>query len=424
MKVKEQTRCIVPDRLVGLLIFVCCGAYFSSYLGRLSYSACLVDLIESTGESAKAAGLVSSMLFVGYATGQLINSFAVRYVNSRYMVFTGLILSSIMNVIMPFCGSVGVMKWVWILNGLFQSMLWSNVVNIYTRMLPDKAIPRAVMIIHAMMGLGTLLIYGIAALCMEFFTWKIVFFCAAAIMTAAAFMWLIWIGRFEKLGEQTQPEQKSVTPEETPAAKPIGFFALFFTAGIAVATVCALMNGGLRDGMNTWAPTFITSTYGTTPAFSTLVTLGLPLMSIFGSILSRVINKYIKSGYMVAALMFGASLVLLVLMFTLPQLGMLFACLIMALVSGMMTGITSMIVSIVPMKLRRYGFTAVFSGMLDFFCYIGSAIFSYGMGAISEKLGWNSVMTVLAILAGVATLAAVLGGLVWKRFAARNGLAL
>ena len=45
------------------------------------------------------------------------------------------------------------------------------------------------------------------------------------------------------------------------------------------------------------------------------------------------------------------------------------------------------------------GFAA---GLLNTFCYVGSTITAYSLGAVSEKSGWNSVFTIMLIVSAAA----------------------
>jgi sugar phosphate permease len=46
------------------------------------------------------------------------------------------------------------------------------------------------------------------------------------------------------------------------------------------------------------------------------------------------------------------------------------------------------------------------AGLLNGFCYVGSTVTSYGLGAIADRFGWAAVFYVLL---GAATLAALIG---------------
>ena len=52
--------------------------------------------------------------------------------------------------------------------------------------------------------------------------------------------------------------------------------------------------------------------------------------------------------------------------------------------------------------------SGLIAGILNGFCYVGSTVTSYGLGAIADGSGWQSVFYVLL---GAAALAAVVGAL-------------
>ncbi len=54
---------------VGLLLFLSWFVYTAANVGRMDYSASMVAVIEQTGSSKNAAGLVASFFFFAYGAG-------------------------------------------------------------------------------------------------------------------------------------------------------------------------------------------------------------------------------------------------------------------------------------------------------------------------------------------------------------------
>ena len=59
------------------IIFISWLAYLISYLGRNDYSACLLEIVNSTGMTRASAGMISSSFALCNAVGQLISSMLV-----------------------------------------------------------------------------------------------------------------------------------------------------------------------------------------------------------------------------------------------------------------------------------------------------------------------------------------------------------
>jgi OPA family glycerol-3-phosphate transporter-like MFS transporter len=73
-----------------------------------------------------------------------------------------------------------------------------------------------------------------------------------------------------------------------------------------------------------------------------------------------------------------------------------------------MSGVNNVITNIFPMLYSNKINAGAVAGVLDGFCYVGSAITAYGMGAIADTQGWN---TVFWIFLAVCFLMIVLSGI-------------
>ena len=86
-----------PAKITGLrrqhLFFALCWtAYFSTYIGRLNFTASLAAISAAAGFSQSELGLVSSGFFVGYGNFQLVWGFAGDRLDPVRRVFSGVLL--------------------------------------------------------------------------------------------------------------------------------------------------------------------------------------------------------------------------------------------------------------------------------------------------------------------------------------------
>ena len=101
-----------PAKITGLrrqhLFFALCWtAYFSTYIGRLNFTASLAAISAAAGFSQSELGLVSSGFFVGYGIFQLVWGFAGDRLDPVRMVFSGVLCSGLLNLAMACASSPG-----------------------------------------------------------------------------------------------------------------------------------------------------------------------------------------------------------------------------------------------------------------------------------------------------------------------------
>lgn len=181
MQEKKMRRCVI------LLLFLSWIVYTAANVGRMDYSASMVAIIEQTGATKDAAGLVASFFFFAYGVGQLVNGFLCQKYNTRLIIFVSLLLAAVANIALPFCAKVETMKWLWLLNGIVQSVLWSSLVKLQSEYLSDKDIGKSILLMSTTTASGTFIAYGLSALFVAVTGWQLTFYIAGGILIIAAF---------------------------------------------------------------------------------------------------------------------------------------------------------------------------------------------------------------------------------------------
>lgn len=128
-KIKEQY-----SRLRNRTFWGVTAAYSLFYLCRLSMGVVKKPLIDEGLFSASELGIIASAFYFIYAVGKFLNGFIADYCNVRRFMATGLLISSVVNLLMGLMGLadgyVGIPSWViyvafvvlWGFNGWVLSM--------------------------------------------------------------------------------------------------------------------------------------------------------------------------------------------------------------------------------------------------------------------------------------------------------------
>lgn len=394
-KVKIKSRKLTQKQ-AGLLMFMCWLAYTSAYLGRLNYSASLIQIVEELQITKAQGGLVASVFFFSYGAGQIIHGMLNKYYNPRWAVMGALVLSAVWNTMMSF-SSLPMMIVFWLLNGLTQSVLWTTLTRVQSMYLENHSLRKAVVIMGSCVASGTCLTYAFSALFVEFLNWKFSFYLAGVLLFVVGLLWFVIYG---KLTKDVDPRVPSV-PEKKEKAERKGLgsgLILFF----AVIFIFAVVHHLIRDGLTTWTPSIFYELYGLPESYSILFTLGLPLLSLLSSALCVKVNRHIKNHVYLSCFFFGIALVfILITVLCLPTNIWWITLVCFAISSLAMAALNNIITSLIPLQMRDRVDSAKAAGFCNAFCYLGSTIATYSLGAMADHFGWNSIFYLfIALIVG------------------------
>ncbi len=375
----------------NFLIFLCWAAYTFAYVARLNYNASMVEILSQFETTKEAAGTVSSFFFFAYGAGQLINGLLSKKYNTKYSVTAALAVSCIINFAMTFCNGINEMKYLWFFNGVFQSILWSSIIKTLSENLADNKLSKAVMVMSTTVASGTFMAYGLAALFSYLgLRWNIIFYVASVLVGVVAILWFIGMSTIQKEKKKTEITNKTTKNKIS--------FTPVFVVGIIVVLISAISNGFIKDGITTWVPSILKEEFGVAPSLSIIVTLLLPVLSIFGTSLVTALHKKQKDENALNGIFYFATSILVVLIIltlnlkSVPLTLALFGC-----IACLMSAVNNVITSIVPLYSRDKMDSGLLAGLLNTFCYIGSTLATSVLGRIADTKGWNDVFICIFI---------------------------
>ncbi len=386
----------LSNKKSNFLIFLCWAAYTAAYIARLNYNASMVEILSQLETTKEAAGTVSSFFFFAYGAGQLVNGLLSKKYNTRYSVAIALAASSVINFSMTFCQGVEPMKFLWFFNGIFQSVLWSSLIKTLSDNLADNKLSKAVMVMSTTVASGTFVSYGLAALFSALkINWTCIFYVASAVVGVVAVIWFIGMRTVQENKREIQSAGKqekqklSLTP------------AFIFT--LIVILICAVTNGFIKDGITTWVPSILKEEFGVSSSLSIIVTLLLPILSIFGASLVKTLHKKQKNENALNGIFYFATTILAGLIIL--TLNLKTVPLTLALFGGiacLMAAVNNVITSVVPLYSRDKIDSGLSAGLLNTFCYVGSTLATSLLGKIADTKGWNDVFICILIFTAVS----------------------
>ncbi len=380
------------SKQVRNIIVISALVYIAAYIGRLSYTASLVGILEVTGASKSAAGLVSTYFYMTYGCGQLLNAFLCKYYKPRPVIAGVLAVSLAANVLAALCRDVHIIKYIWLINGAAQSMLWCTLIEMISRKVPTEHRKKAIFAMSITVAVGTATIYGIAALCMALDRVFLTFWLAAAVLLLAMIAWLTVTRILPKI-----PDEKIET--DLPAA-PARRRGISFT-GMSALVICGLFaigNGFMKDTMTTWVPSLLYDEFSLPTSYSVLITLILPLLSFFGATIALAMHKKIPNYNIMQSILFFAAALMFGGVYISYRAHILPGAIVFAgLNATLMSAVNNIITSMIPLE-RGKG-AGMFAGMMDAFCYVGSTLSGVVPGIILENGGFPALLLLLPICA-------------------------
>lgn len=399
----------LSNKKSNFLIFLCWAAYTSAYVARLNYNASMVEILAQLGTTKEAAGTVSSFFFFAYGAGQLVNGLLSKKYNTKISVTIALVASCVINFSMTYCQGIEMMKYLWLLNGAFQSILWSSLIKTLSDNLADNKLSKAVMVMSTTVASGTFAAYGLAALFSALnMKWTSIFYVSSAVVGIVAVIWFAGMSSIQKTkretAEETKQERKklSLTP--------------VLVLSVVVILISAVTNGFIKDGVTTWVPSILKEEFGVPSSLSIIVTLLLPVVSIFGASLVKILHKKQKNENVLNGIFYLGAVVLsglIILTISLKSVPLTLA--LFGGIACLMAAVNNVITSVVPLYSRDKIDSGLSAGLLNTFCYVGSTLATSLLGKIADTKGWNDVFICILIFTIVAFVVCVISAFATRK---------
>lgn len=396
--------CLTNKKDINRLAFLFAVTYMISYLTRINYGAIIAEMEYATGLSKSMLSMALTGSFITYGVGQIISGICGDKFSPKRLISCGLIVSVLMNFLIPICQNPYQMLGVWCINGFAQSFMWPPMVRLMTVLLSEEDYKSASAKVSWGSNIGTILVYLLSPVLITAFGWKSVFVFSAICGIVMIFIW-----------NQYSYEISAEPPKsDMPSQK--GRNRSLFTVLMAGIMAAIILQGMLRDGVTTWMPSYISETYHLSSAISILTGVIMPIFSILWiQVTARLYIKKLKNPLMCSGVLFAAGTVsALILVFVTGKSAAL-SVVFSAFITGCMHGVNLILICMIPPFFKNQGNVSTVSGILNSCTYIGSALSTYGIAVLSEKAGWNATLLVWCLIAAMGTVICMLCVKPWKK---------
>lgn len=383
------------------VLFVC--TYMVSYLTRINYGAVISEMVTDTGFPRTLLSMAVTGSFITYGLGQVISGVLGDHISPKKLISLGLLVTICMNLLISICRDPYQMCAVWCVNGFAQSLMWPPMVRLMTALLSQEDYKTVAAKVNWGASFGTILVYLISPLIISFCGWRYVFVFSACAGLIMLFFWL-------RYAYEIQPQKRVKT-----AAAP-GSSRLLLQPLVLAIMLSITLQGMLRDGVTTWMPTYISEVFRLDNVVSILTGVILPLFSLLCiQAATTLYTKKLTNPLICAAVLFSAGAAAALFLFLLEGRSAIVSVILSALLTGCMHGVNLMLVCMVPLYFQKYGHVSTISGVINACTYVGSAISTYGIAALSASSGWSTTVFIWFLIALTGTLLCLFSARPWKQ---------
>lgn len=371
---------------------LCSVAYFAVYIARNILGAVTPQML-TIGYTEEYIGSISSLFFVFYAFGQLINGAIGDRIKARWMISVGLLGAGITNLVFSLIADMTptLAMIAYATTGFFLSMIYGPM---------TKVVSENTEHIHAVrcsVGYTFASFFGspAAGVLASFLVWQSVFTVSSAIMISMAIACFSIFLLFEKRGivkyGQIQTEKKGAQNVK-----------VLFKHHIVKFSLVSILTGVVRTSVVFWLTTYLAQYlhFSDTDAASiyTLATLFISLAALVAIFIYERIGRNV---HLALLLMFGSAVIFFVLTYfvTSPILNIIM--IILAIMSSNCAA--SMLWSVYCPSLKSTGIVSGATGFLDFLSYMAAAAANLIFANAATTIGWGNLILVWAglMLVGV-----------------------
>lgn len=366
----------------------CAVSYLAVYFSRNILGIVSPVMIDGKIATAAQIGGFSSLHFIAYAGGQLVNGVLGDRIKPKYMISSGLFLGGVCCAIFPLCfDRVWIASLAYALMGFVLSMIYAPTVKLISEnTLPTYAVYCCIALQFASNFAAPAV--GILAALLR---WNELFIIGGALLASCGAVMFLFLVHLERR-EYIRYIARAVRTE-----KRAGSAAILIKNGIIKFSVIAAVTGTIRTTLVFWLPTYISQRLSFSPSTSALIYTAagivISLNAFASTFLYRFLKKRMRPTLMICFLTSAASL--LAANFIQSPIPNLFFMISAIFASNCAD---SIMWNVYCPGLRDTGLVSTATGYLDFVSYMAASVASPAFSKVVESFGWNAVIIICFIL--------------------------
>ncbi len=378
--IEHKNKKVLNAIYIGTL---CSVAYLAVYFARNILGAVTPEMVEG-GYTEGYIGKVSSVYFIFYAVGQLINGAVGDKVKARYMISIGLFMAGVTSILFSrlSVNYADIAIVIYGFTGFFLAMIYAPMTKVVAENTDPIYATRCSLGYTFASFIGSPLA-GVAA---AMLVWQNVFFVSSIVLVIMAVMCFLFFLLLEKKGV-VKYNQYAREKEKG------GSIKVLIKHKIIKFTFISILTGVVRTTVVFWLPTYISQYLGFSAKTSAMLFTIATFVISFTAFISIFIYERLKRNMnLTILLMFSYSALFFMLVYLVkqPVLNMLF--IVIAIMSS--NGAATMLWSRYCPGLRDTGMVSSATGFLDFISYMAAAASSTIFANAVSLIGWGNLILV------------------------------
>ena len=384
---------------------------------KIAFSAVTAALINDGILTKTQAGTVNGVFWLVYAIGQFLGgALANRYPTALLKI--SLIGGGITNLLLAFSKSYIPILLIWSTNGIMQMGVWPSVLFLLTNKIIPEQQNKSLTYIAYCYGIGSILSHLCTATVLSHLTWNYVFICCG-IMSIISVIPVFYMQKslFPHLASNVM---KKETVKEEKQKLPHGFV---WRSGVILFCALLCIKSLTETGIKTWMPTMLMEIHGVAPSFTSLLSVALLILNLFGVSIGAFVYRKAKENEARTLLILYLTIVPLMLMlFGFKSMHVYVATAIFSLITVLLYGSGQIISMYYPTHFQNLGGTAFIGGILNCFAAIGNVLAAYANGLIADLFGWDTIILLWNMTIIIFVIITLILMPIWNKFRKEQGI--
>ena len=362
-----------------LVLALSWATYMVAYLCRVNISTALDKLSVGLTVSTEYLGIASSIYFVTYAVGQLVNGAIGDRVNPHRFLMLALTMTGTINVVLALQRTGPVFLLLWGLNGFCQSMFWSTLLRLLAACSLPEQRKNITTIMSTCSVTGYLLSWVVLSNLFQACTFMPYFLVPGVI---ALLLILAWYMMSCKMPFEAEIGERKSTPPLGQIARDFWHERLFFVCALCLTV------GAIQEGAVFWLPKIFTSVLELGSGSLFLLVL-IPFAKLAGVFMARaMLGVFHDNVRRSLTSMLAVSCIITGVMLACGNHTSIITVFLIAALIAVINASNWYMISYFPMYFAKRNIVSTLVGTFDFSTYVGASIMSGALGSLLVSFGW------------------------------------